>query len=877
MAANHGSTCCVCHETLSNSNTLEMHIATEHVFYLAYECEHCETAPANIAKLFPTDCSRETVLFPTDYALRQHYQLVHGQTSFVIKYRVTPDLEEKRNLLEKLLNTSISQSHTTSANVTPPNCNSNEAQFQDRTQFQDRAQFQDRMPTNNALSGQTNGSWQNEQMPSFSALLKFNDVSGEVDSSHLVEEMNGTNDHSLISGLRDLNRSTEPVLPMSCSKPLPPFVCDSLYYLNRDQLERFSIVCRSLKSFIDRYRHSKPYRIFDQLYIRGYCYIQISCYLYHNGVQWHPNRDDYSAQQFLAGQESQCQWNGSKYYSFAEMLPFLSPTVRIKKTFIDAGDSIYNSDHVAEMESISYLWRDYDINFGDDEGTRIVAENFQPILDSPTILQCRQLNMDYAHFSFKDYKVLFTVEVMQLTYSRSDNVDPNDWADFLEQPGIKPIVVLRDIHRKDIDNLLVRLNKDFSSAVVPNAFKIVFLMYKDEDEDEPLTEFRDTNKTSGETLELKKRLLTELPVEYQEDRGLQEILQLYARAFQHLLNLAMLHNTLSALLIPLLMLSKYIITSESEESFEGSKSSSKRKAYTVEFKLQVVDFAKKSSNHAAANKYKVDRKCVKRWRKNEVSLCRAKSSSRDGKSKKKLGCGRKVSYEMLDNDLAAWIRQRRKEKKKISRRIIKLQAESMFNPELEGTDFKASTGWLEKFMKRHRFSLRERTTVCQKPPSDYTQKLVDFVMFVAQLRKNKSYHHIYAADETPFYLDAIGGKCVDDIGVKEVSVLTTGHEKTRITVMLTARDDGRKLPPFILLPRKRPVPAVCDKFKSKLILIWSGDNAWMNNSLVEEYLDKMCEPALMTSHCELKTKKSKWKKKHMIVIKLSNLMICSMH
>ncbi|KAI1695403.1 hypothetical protein DdX_19593 [Ditylenchus destructor] len=61
------------------------------------------------------------------------------------------------------------------------------------------------------------------------------------------------------------------------------------------------------------------------------------------------------------------------------------------------------------------------------------------------------------------------------------------------------------------------------------------------------------------------------------------------------------------------------------------------------------------------------------------SLEQSKSSSRDGKSKRKLGCGRKVSYENLDNDLAKWVRQRRKEKKKVSRRIIKLQAESSFN------------------------------------------------------------------------------------------------------------------------------------------------------------------------------------------------------
>ncbi|KAI1693032.1 hypothetical protein DdX_20882 [Ditylenchus destructor] len=54
---------------------------------------------------------------------------------------------------------------------------------------------------------------------------------------------------------------------MSCSKPLPPFTFDVLRYLNRDQLERFTIVCRLLKNLIDLYFHSKPYHVFDRLSI----------------------------------------------------------------------------------------------------------------------------------------------------------------------------------------------------------------------------------------------------------------------------------------------------------------------------------------------------------------------------------------------------------------------------------------------------------------------------------------------------------------------------------------------------------------------------------------------------------------------------------
>ncbi|KAI1694288.1 hypothetical protein Ddc_22211 [Ditylenchus destructor] len=82
--------------------------------------------------------------------------------------------------------------------------------------------------------------------------------------------------------------------------------------------------------------------------------------LEHKGVRWHPNRDDYSVQQFLDGQK--CNYGNEFYYSFAEMRPYLDPTVRIKSTwmFVDE-DFAYNPEHIAEMESISHLWRDGEI------------------------------------------------------------------------------------------------------------------------------------------------------------------------------------------------------------------------------------------------------------------------------------------------------------------------------------------------------------------------------------------------------------------------------------------------------------------------------------------------------------------------------------
>ncbi|KAI1692441.1 hypothetical protein Ddc_23613 [Ditylenchus destructor] len=61
----------------------------------------------------------------------------------------------------------------------------------------------------------------------------------------------------------------------------------------------------------------------------------------------------------------------------------------------------------------------------------------------------------------------------------------------------------------DSGRIVAEEENDFSSAVSPNAFKITFNPYWGEE----LTEFRETNITSGEMLELKKGL----PVECQNE------------------------------------------------------------------------------------------------------------------------------------------------------------------------------------------------------------------------------------------------------------------------------------------------------------------------------------------------------------------------
>uniref|UniRef100_A0A915DK68 HTH CENPB-type domain-containing protein n=1 Tax=Ditylenchus dipsaci TaxID=166011 RepID=A0A915DK68_9BILA len=127
--------------------------------------------------------------------------------------------------------------------------------------------------------------------------------------------------------------------------------------------------------------------------------------------------------------------------------------------------------------------------------------------------------------------------------------------------------------------------------------------------------------------------------------------------------------------------------SDGSDSDEVVSQSRKRKAYSTDWKLEVVKFANEVSVHAASKKYKIDRQNVRQWKNNVKKLLLLKESSTAGKGKKRLpGGGRQLSFKELDNELAKWVREQRQKKFKVSRQIIQRQAEKMFNTEEEGTE-----------------------------------------------------------------------------------------------------------------------------------------------------------------------------------------------
>ena len=159
----------------------------------------------------------------------------------------------------------------------------------------------------------------------------------------------------------------------------------------------------------------------------------------------------------------------------------------------------------------------------------------------------------------------------------------------------------------------------------------------------------------------------------------------------------------------------------------------------------------------------------------------------------------------MEEELVTWIESLRAQNLRITRSNV--QSKALELAQAQGEDFRASNGWLQKFLKRHSFSLRRRT-MGQRLPQNLITKVVGFIMSTRKLRHSKNYplSLISNMDETPLWLDMPGETTIARRGERSVPLHTTGHEKGRVTVVLSAMADGRKLKPYVVFKGPRAIP-----------------------------------------------------------------------
>jgi hypothetical protein len=254
----------------------------------------------------------------------------------------------------------------------------------------------------------------------------------------------------------------------------------------------------------------------------------------------------------------------------------------------------------------------------------------------------------------------------------------------------------------------------------------------------------------------------------------------------------------------------------------------KRRQWNVREKLMIVHYFENNNRNVrgTAKKFNIQPKQLRDWSNKKGTLLMTAPHVA------KLHPGKPAKYPKLEDDLFAWISEKRANGNAITRKIITNKAISLSkspeflanNPGIAG--FKFSPKWLDGFLGRYDLSERRRTTVAQQLPSDLIEKQNIFLSYVMYLRIHNKYELKYMGnmDETPMWFDLPSNMTINQKGAKTVNIRTTGHERSSFTVILACMADGTKLPAVCIFKLKN-VPK--EKFPNG-IYIRANEKGWVN-------------------------------------------------
>ena len=208
----------------------------------------------------------------------------------------------------------------------------------------------------------------------------------------------------------------------------------------------------------------------------------------------------------------------------------------------------------------------------------------------------------------------------------------------------------------------------------------------------------------------------------------------------------------------------------------------------------------------------------------------------ESKSKNSSVCPRTSAETGLEDKLVRWIEEQRQSGSIVSRNMIPIKVLAMTD-ELNITGFHASNNWCAKFLRRNNLTLRQKTKIAQRLPENLEEKVVDFHHFVINSRKKGNYQlvNIGNMDETPVCFDMPSARTVSTRGEKTVSITTTGHKKSRFTVVLSCLADGTKLKPMVIFKQKNQPK---DKFPPGVV-IHHHPKGWMDEDGMKLWIEKV--------------------------------------
>jgi hypothetical protein len=180
-------------------------------------------------------------------------------------------------------------------------------------------------------------------------------------------------------------------------------------------------------------------------------------------------------------------------------------------------------------------------------------------------------------------------------------------------------------------------------------------------------------------------------------------------------------------------------------------SRSERRIIVIErVEIKSDKYREQFGNRAAQREFGILESNVRYWRTQKELLNNAKRASRAVRGPK---AGK---YSALEGQLLIYFEELTNDAIAVTPDMLQLRAgELAKSHNISHNEFKASRGWLQRFGKRNVPSLHTITTLCQKLPRDFTEKVFNVHRYEIRMREEHSYlvSQIGNAGQNPVFID----------------------------------------------------------------------------------------------------------------------------
>ena len=254
-------------------------------------------------------------------------------------------------------------------------------------------------------------------------------------------------------------------------------------------------------------------------------------------------------------------------------------------------------------------------------------------------------------------------------------------------------------------------------------------------------------------------------------------------------------------------------------------SKAKRKSYTREYKLLVVQFYKENNLYQTAKKFSLNTRTIGRWVSDVEKIRKSKKSS------KRANFLRKCQFPDVEEELYREYKDLRKKGLKVKGFWFRTRGKQLLSRLHPDASFLFSDSWFDGFKTRHRISMRRRTHVAQKPPSDKKEAVQHFHRAIrkvaAEPRPTRPVGRFTPAqianmDQTPLPFCFMDGGTYEDTGAKNVWVRSgaSGLEKRQCTAQITLFADGEpRVKPLLIFKGKGKRISMREKVLLIIIII----------------------------------------------------------